>query len=1356
MKHRITFTALLIILLSGAIGAQPDEKYIQKLTGDVSSDWLNSISAPLPVNTLTWQKRAVHGFKSTSPNMRRQALLAHAWNFYPSTNIISNADAEQITLPHNFSRNRDYFSAWYISKFKVDKESRKKYVLMLNRVELFSMFYLNGKRIGHHFGGYTPFEMDVTDAMVQGDNVLAIFVYDQSAALEGDKVYNQVGVSYLGSYNPNVTADKSSGHALRRLPGGLGDVPVLEVREYANIKDVFVKTSTRKKEMEIACELSLNGKISSDAKVSFELFLWPTGKKVDLDIADIVAQTGTDNMKTVKVKWDDPLLWSPDHPNLYVLRTTLKNGKQVDVMETRFGFREFWVQGKSFMLNGTPIRIRGESHYRQDRPGVDFHRAIFKMHKDLFGSNACRIHATMPNGDIMLGADEAGMLLIDQSAIWSVNGRYYVNGGEWFAKNVEQEFKEWVRRDRNSPSVVIWDVENEMLRFNHDVHISWISKLPGYIQQLDTTRPINYSGAGWFSAQQDMVSLHMQEHYARIMHDWMQKDSRPLIMGEFWVGGRSEQRLPNSPEFASEHQRYIEEARMYEEKLLQMRYYGVSGIMPFRTALLAFPKGLQTGNNYTLDVKDSISIITQPDDVLQILRHALQPVTAFFWPRENYIDQSKSFERELVICNDGEREKSFEVEWKWDGKKGGSKTISLQPAQQHRIVINRPSIQNASQLTATVSTENKVLSADTLFVQAIKLPQQKIEKIIQVYKDTALVEMLAKIGISAISSSKIPVASDNVIWLIPEHADNRELTGIKNQILDFLDKGGSMLCLKQDQAPTWFPIKYQFGASNQSALHNYKMMGWEGLNKDIFFATEAPIYANSHPVFEGIESKTLHLWDRFDGRVCDDVFARPASSDKYEPGNWRTLAGGTRREHISLGEIFYGKGTMLACQLNVIDNLDNIQARALVLNMFNYLSGKKAIPLNGKIELAGDLIASNLAKLTGAKAQAFEGASVENGDLMLAFDGADVAKIKAWATKGGQVLLMSDSLSQTFGALTNNTKSKDTYLATKIADIPLLCGVSSGNFLDSQSSIITNFFKTVPANAKVLMQGFSSSSTYWRVEDAGSVMVSVPFGKGEVILSTIQIDKNSNASAREFLSLILTNAGVEVPFLKEVETGEITIKKTVPIKVDGVLNEWLEDMEDRLVNPYVHAQPIYLTSQNIIRGPQAFDLDLSAINYMLWNDKGLHLAGVVFMEKRFFGAEPYPGVREYRQEFNCNDDLIAIDVVGDKAQVWVNGEKLDATLVKTGQINTKDMTDATRLQFDYIHASGKIATLNQVSGQTFEVTVPWDILKSITAQKPLQTLISLESKETKIQEPLKANPSSKNHWLDMKFSHQDK
>jgi hypothetical protein len=800
----------------------------------------------------------------------------------------------------------------------------------------------------------------------------------------------------------------------------------------------------------------------------------------------------------------------------------------------------------------------------------------------------------------------------------------------------------------------------------------------------------------------------------------------------------------HSPEFSSVQGRYEEEAKLYEEKLLEMRNMGVSGVMPFRISLLSFGQNpIENGRIITLS--DGSKIYAQPDAVLQKLRHSLQPVTTFFWPRTSYGEINATLKKELVVSNDSETENTFTVKWKWQNKEYSEK-ISLAPGAQKRIDINLSLPSENSNLTASIFQDTALISVDTLFIKSFAKPILNQTKQIQVYRDVELAKKLNEQGFKAFASNDIPTVKNNTIWLFPENANNRELTAIKTQILAFMQDGGAVLSLKQDQTPSWFPVKFLFASANQSNLHNYARMGWEGLNKDLFFSIEVPIYNLSHPIFKGLNTTTLQGWNSFDGRVADDVFARPSSNNKYEQGNWTTLSGGTRREQISLAEIFFGKGILLACQLNIMSNLENPQAKAVFVNMINYLSGKKSETLNNKIQIAGIKSTADLGKLISVEETVFQGAKPENGDWLFAFDGTSLETISAWKANGGKILVLSPIVAAQFEGIKISEQQESGLLATKIAEHDILDGIASANFMDTDNSLFHEYFTALPQEAKILLQGFKARFTFWRVAFAHPVMVSLPFKNDTILVSTIQLDQKPIALQQEFLAQLLTNAGVAVPFLKEQKQTEIQIKKTVPIKIDGELEEWLEDMEDRLVTPYIHAQPIYLSSENRVSGPQISDLNLSAINYMMWNKDALHIAGVVFMEQKFFGGENYPGNKNYQQQIKLNDDVITIQVLDEKVSVSINGNSSELIEIKLGQINSKEMTDATQLQFNYIHASGKINTMENLTGETFEMRIPWSMLKTKASDTVGKAMFSLENKTAKIQEPLKADLVNKNDW----------
>lgn len=1323
MKNRFIIALWFSMALS--LWAQPDEAYISKLIGNVNHIDFDQLEENLKSEVLSWQSVTVPDFEKIADNTRKKALLSGEWMFYPQDTMYHIKSAQEVQIPHRFEKNRTYNSGWYVQKINLDKESGKSYHLMLDRVELFSMVFVNGHRCMHHFGSYTPFSCDISIYLTTGENTIAIFVYDQTATIDNGKLYNQIGVT-------RVKHD----YGQFKLKGGMYGIPTIEMREASYLKDVFVKTSTRKNELEIEYEFPEGIEILPNAEVTFELFQWPEGDKVELELPSKKLTSSLQEKmiridqaeNSYSVKWPDAQWWSPEHPNLYVLRTTFDNGTSKDVVDTRFGFREFWIEGKMFYLNGTPIRLRGNSIYNPKIPGRDFHRENFIKHKELFGVNACRIHHTIPPIDLLYAADEAGILLDNQSSIWSEMAPMYKDGGDWFLANTEIEFEEWVRRDRNCPSVVIWDLENEMLRVSFEEHLPWVEKLPEYVWRLDQTRPLNHSGAGWFSPYQHMAWLHMQEQYCKIMLDWQEKGDIPLVIGEFWIGGRADfGRIPHSPELTQPNQKNIERAISYSEKMLEMRYHGVSGIMPFK--LFTYVK------------------VTSPPQEQEIIRKAIQSSVVFYWPRQRYTQAAQSIHREIVVCNDSEAAQDYTLHWHWEGKPQNIVQMRLPAAAQQRISIESLAPQSTSKLIATLTSEGAFVSSDTLLIET--LPEPSFDKPLEllVYNSPSLVETLQEHGIKASSSDAVPSVNQYPIWLIPENADNRALYAIKDHIYNYVNSGGRILCLKQSQEAKWLPVKLPFWSAYQAGIHTYALMGWEGLNTDLFYANEARIYAASHPIFEGINSKTLHLWDDVDGRISDHVYTRPSSINRFEPGNWRPLSGGSRRSHISLSELFYGKGDILLCQLNLMDNLSNPQAELLFSNIINYLNDFSSTTADKGIVLSGELDKAEFKEYLALPQGAIRDTNLEKGGVLLAGENADNEQIQKWLEDGGLLIVLSGTKASNLSNTTYHNAPIEHI--GKMADSPIAYGVCSANSPNKRVNIFKGYFTNLPEDAHELLRGFQDEQHF------GAVMFSQKRGKGEIVYTTLDSASIKTSYGKELLNLLLTNAGIIIPY-KATYLPTVEVKRTVPVTIDGNLEEWIEDMEDRWVTKFIHAQPIYLTSECIIEGPPEFDLNLSAINYMMWNEQGLCVAGVVFSEERTWeSGVTWGSEKEYDLDLMLNDDRVKIIFKDGKLEAVVN-EQVQGLQCQAGQISSEELTDASALQFDYIFKSGEIKRVPSLIGDTYELCIPWDLLNTSIENEEWKALWTISAKGSKLQFPLSAKPDSQNRWLKMYPSNKGK
>jgi len=151
--------------------------------------------------------------------------------------------------------------------------------------------------------------------------------------------------------------------------------------------------------------------------------------------------------------------WSPQHPNLYGL--VCRIGGQ-DSKYTRFGWRQVSFQGSKVLLNGGPVIMKGDSWHFMGIPQMSrrYAWAWFKALQDA-NLNAVRLHAEPYPSFYLDMADEMGILVLDETAVWASDGGPKVDDpGFW--KDTERHLSELIRRDRNHPAVFGWSVSNEV------------------------------------------------------------------------------------------------------------------------------------------------------------------------------------------------------------------------------------------------------------------------------------------------------------------------------------------------------------------------------------------------------------------------------------------------------------------------------------------------------------------------------------------------------------------------------------------------------------------------------------------------------------------------------------------------------------------------------------------------------------------------------------------------------------------------------------------------------------------------------------------------------------------------------
>jgi hypothetical protein len=350
-------------------------------------------------------------------------------------------------------------SVWYQRTLNVPAtwtQPGRSFFLELEKAGHYSAIYVNGTMIGEHFGQFSPFEVDVTSAIIPGLNTINVYVH------KADTTYVRPGVNVnQGSCpktNPDCMGNAYRGSAPnvleRNWVGLVGDI-TLYWRPTENVSNVFVISSVR------------NSTLTADLQVSNASPV-ATAQAAVLDGTQVVLrlppQPVVGGLATLEAPWGNPVLWGPSpygHAKLYTLQTELlESGVVVDTITTRFGFREVWDDGKMTYLNGLPLWMVGDwflklapKRYVNDRRAQAYQIHVWESS----GLNMMESHWDDAGRPILDLADEMGYLVvaaffcdgrpIGESEVDSVTG-----WTDWMASTAT----EWAIELRNHPSVVIW------------------------------------------------------------------------------------------------------------------------------------------------------------------------------------------------------------------------------------------------------------------------------------------------------------------------------------------------------------------------------------------------------------------------------------------------------------------------------------------------------------------------------------------------------------------------------------------------------------------------------------------------------------------------------------------------------------------------------------------------------------------------------------------------------------------------------------------------------------------------------------------------------------------------------------
>ena len=464
-------------------------------------------------------------------------------------------------------------TVWLKKSFDFQPQADRRTLLYFGAVNYDAHVYVNGKKAGHHVGGFTPFNFDVTDLMKEGENTVIVKV-------DNKRHPEDVPTQIFDWWNyGGITRDVM-----------LVSVAPTYIESYKLLLD---KTPATKKGVR---QISFSAKLNK-AEAGQVITLRIPELKVSQQAT--TAEDGTVNL-TVKAK---PQLWEPTSPKLYKVEMQLGN----ETMTDEIGFRTIETQGKQILLNGKPIFLKGISIHEEKPYGggranstEDAH-TLLSWAKEL-GCNFVRLAHYPHNEYAVREAERMGILVWSEiPCYWTIawtNPKTY--------QNAERQLTDMILRDQNRANVIIWSVANET---PHSAQRdAFLSRLAKHAKALDDSRLISMAmevtGASNYhnklqdnmNEYVDVVSFNQYIGWYRDVNDapkmtWEIPYEKPVIISEF--GGGAKYGL-----HGAKNQRWTEEFQenLYQQNTAMLdKIEGLAGTTPWILKDFRSPRRVLTG-----------------------------------------------------------------------------------------------------------------------------------------------------------------------------------------------------------------------------------------------------------------------------------------------------------------------------------------------------------------------------------------------------------------------------------------------------------------------------------------------------------------------------------------------------------------------------------------------------------------------------------------------------------------------------------------------------------------------------------------------------------------------------------------
>ena len=568
MKKLLTTTLFLMVVLTLQATEVPQiANILGRQTTSLNGTWNYIVDV---------QEEGYYDYRMTP---MRNGFFINAKPRHPEDLIeydFDKAETMQIPGDWNTQDQRLFFyegTVWLKRSFEFHPEAGRRTLLYFGAVNYDTHVYVNGQKAGHHQGGFTPFNYDVTDFLKDGENQVIVKV-------DNKRHPEDVPTQIFDWWN---------------YGGITRDVLLVSVAPtyVENYKLQLDNTPAAKKGQR---QISFCAKLNK-AEAGQSLTLRIPELKINKQMT-----TTADGIASLTLN-AKPQLWSPENPKLYKVEIQLGD----ETLSDEIGFRTIETRGKQILLNGEPIFLKGISIHEEKPNGggranstEDAH-TLLSWAKEL-GCNYVRLAHYPHNEYAVREAERMGIL------VWSEIPVYWTiawSNPDTYA-NAKRQLSDMIARDQNRANVIIWSIANET---PHSAkRDAFLGKLAKHARELDPTRLISMAmevtGASNYhnilhdnmSDLVDVVSFNQYIGWYRDVNDaskmtWEIPYDKPVIISEFGGGAKYGLHGPKNQRWTEEFQE-----NLYRENCAMLdKIDGLAGTTPWILKDFRSPRRVLTG-----------------------------------------------------------------------------------------------------------------------------------------------------------------------------------------------------------------------------------------------------------------------------------------------------------------------------------------------------------------------------------------------------------------------------------------------------------------------------------------------------------------------------------------------------------------------------------------------------------------------------------------------------------------------------------------------------------------------------------------------------------------------------------------